>query len=166
MAFRRTEKNVFPELPVRMDAKEAFAKDDETGDVKNRVGSELMQLQSIDKKQPAKKIVGRKRKAAENEVKEHYPPSSLRARFHLVAGDLSLRARRQQSVLPQLAQIGGGALGSLPANDLLLRAGGAGRAGGALCRGLRFPHSGQRGAVNNLERRWSKATVEQEMCAM
>jgi hypothetical protein len=41
--------------------------------VKNGVWCELVKLHTINKEEPTKKLVGRKRKAAEEESKEHYP---------------------------------------------------------------------------------------------
>jgi hypothetical protein len=41
--------------------------------VENRVRCELVKLHTINKEKPTKKLVSRKRKAAEEEGKEHYP---------------------------------------------------------------------------------------------
>jgi hypothetical protein len=41
--------------------------------VQKRVRYELVKLHTINKEKPTKKLVGRKRKTAEEERKEHYP---------------------------------------------------------------------------------------------
>jgi hypothetical protein len=54
-----------PKNPVWVDSKKRLAKSDETGNVENRIWRELVKLHAIDKEKPTKKLVGRKRKAAE-----------------------------------------------------------------------------------------------------
>jgi hypothetical protein len=41
--------------------------------VKDRIRCELVKLHTVNKEKPTKKLVGRKRKAAEEEGKKHYP---------------------------------------------------------------------------------------------
>jgi hypothetical protein len=41
--------------------------------VQKGVRCELVELHTVDKEKPTEKLVGRKRKAAEEEGKEHYP---------------------------------------------------------------------------------------------
>jgi hypothetical protein len=41
--------------------------------VQKRVWCELVELHTVDKEKPMKKLVGRKRETAEEESKEHYP---------------------------------------------------------------------------------------------
>jgi hypothetical protein len=52
---------------------EGFTKSDKTGDVQDRIWHELVKLHAINKKEPTKKFVGRKRKTAEKESKKHHP---------------------------------------------------------------------------------------------
>jgi hypothetical protein len=54
-----------PKNPVRVDSKKRLAKGNETANVENGIWHELVKLHAIDKKEPTKKLVGRKRKAAE-----------------------------------------------------------------------------------------------------
>jgi hypothetical protein len=41
--------------------------------MENGVRCEMVKLHTVNKEKPMKKLVGRKRKAAEEEGKEHYP---------------------------------------------------------------------------------------------
>jgi hypothetical protein len=50
---------------VRVNAKEGLAKSDKASNVQNRIWHELMQLHTVHKEEPTKKLVGRKRKSAE-----------------------------------------------------------------------------------------------------
>jgi hypothetical protein len=50
---------------VRVDSKKRLAKGDEIGNVENRIWHELVKLHAIDKEKSTKKLVGRKRKAAD-----------------------------------------------------------------------------------------------------
>jgi hypothetical protein len=52
------------------------------------VRCELVKLHTINKEKPTKKLVGRKRKAAEEEGKEHYPITARGLRDPLGAGNL------------------------------------------------------------------------------
>jgi hypothetical protein len=75
----------FPKNPVWVDSKKRLAKGDETGNVENQIRRELVKLHAIDKEKPTKKLVGRKRKAAEKKCKEHNPISARRLGDTLVA---------------------------------------------------------------------------------
>jgi hypothetical protein len=57
--------------------------------VKDRVRCELVKLHIVNKeKPPTKKLVGRKRKAAEEEGKKHYPTAAGGLRDLLSTGEL------------------------------------------------------------------------------
>jgi hypothetical protein len=56
--------------------------------VKDRVRCELVKLHTINKEKPMKKLVGRKRKAAEEEGKKHYPIAAWGLRDSLSTGKL------------------------------------------------------------------------------
>jgi hypothetical protein len=53
------------------------------------VRCELVQLHTINKEKPTKKLMGRKRKAAEEEGKEHYPITARGLRDPLGTGELN-----------------------------------------------------------------------------
>jgi hypothetical protein len=53
------------------------------------VRCELVKLHTINKEKPMKKLVGRKRKAAEEEGKEHYSITAWGLRDPLSAGELN-----------------------------------------------------------------------------
>jgi hypothetical protein len=56
--------------------------------VKYRVRCELVKLHTVNKEKPTKKFVGRKRKAAEEKGKEHYPITAWGLRDPLSAWKL------------------------------------------------------------------------------
>jgi hypothetical protein len=56
--------------------------------VKDRVRCELVKLHTVNKEKPMKKLVGRKRKAAEKKGKEHYPITARGLRDPLSAWKL------------------------------------------------------------------------------
>jgi hypothetical protein len=68
-------------------SKKRLAKSDETGNVENRIRRELVKLHAIDKEKLTKKLIGRKRKAAEKKCKEHNPVYARRLGDTLVAGE-------------------------------------------------------------------------------
>src|SRR3954470_17965477 len=83
---------MFPNTPVRVDAKKALAKGDKNGDMKNRVRSQLMQLNPVNKEETMKKLVDGSRKTADKKFGKHYPKSCrwrgssfITGRCHLVA---------------------------------------------------------------------------------
>jgi hypothetical protein len=47
----------FPKAPMRMDAEETFTEGDKDRDVKDRIGSQLMQLNPVNKQKSTKKFV-------------------------------------------------------------------------------------------------------------
>jgi hypothetical protein len=55
--------------------------------VKDGVRCELVKLHTVNKEKPAKKFVGRKRKATEEESKEHYPIAARGLRDPLRTGE-------------------------------------------------------------------------------
>jgi hypothetical protein len=58
---------------VGIDSKEGLTKCDKTSDMQDRIWRELVKLHAINEKKPMKKFVGRKRKTAKEECKEHNP---------------------------------------------------------------------------------------------
>jgi hypothetical protein len=56
--------------------------------VKDRVRCELVKLHTVNKEKPMKKFVGRERKAADKESKEHYLKAARGLRDPLSTGEL------------------------------------------------------------------------------
>jgi hypothetical protein len=56
-----------------LDPQEGFTEGDKTGDVQDRIWRELVKLHAVNKENPMKKFVGRKRKTTEKESKKHHP---------------------------------------------------------------------------------------------
>jgi hypothetical protein len=56
--------------------------------VKDGVRCELVKLHTVNKEKPTKKLVGRERKSAEKESKEHYPKAARGLRDSLSTGEL------------------------------------------------------------------------------
>jgi hypothetical protein len=57
--------------------------------VKDGVRCELVKLHTVNKEKPTKKLVGRERKAAEEESKEHYPKAAWGLRDPISTGELN-----------------------------------------------------------------------------
>jgi hypothetical protein len=70
--------------------------------VKDGVRCELVKLHTINEEKPTKKLVGRKRKAAEEEGKEHYPITARGLRDPFSAVELNGIAARDEAVRPGL----------------------------------------------------------------
>jgi hypothetical protein len=60
-----------PKAPVRLNAEEGLADGNENGKVEDGIWGQLPELNPIEEKEGAKKLVGRKRKATEQESSEH-----------------------------------------------------------------------------------------------
>jgi hypothetical protein len=70
--------------------------------VENGVRCELVKLHTVNKEKPTKKLVGRKRKAAEEEGKEHYPITARGLRDPLGAREFDGVAARDEAIRPGL----------------------------------------------------------------
>jgi hypothetical protein len=81
------------------------------------VWCELVELHTVDKEKPTEKLVGRKRKTAEEESKEHYPITAQGLRDPLSAGKFDRILGGDEAVRPGFLH-------------LLLRNGGAHPVGG------------------------------------
>jgi hypothetical protein len=57
---------------VGIDPKEGFTESDKTSDVQDIIWRELVKMHAINKEEPTKKFVGRKRKTTEKESKKHH----------------------------------------------------------------------------------------------
>jgi hypothetical protein len=73
--------------------------------VEDGVRCELVKLHTINKEKPTKKFVGRKRKATEEEGKEHYPITARGLRDPLRAGEFNGIAAGDEAVHPGLLQL-------------------------------------------------------------
>jgi hypothetical protein len=69
-AITAKTEDMLPQSPIRMDSKEAFAESNENRDMKDRIGSQLVKLQPIDKEQTAEEIMNGGREAADEMVNE------------------------------------------------------------------------------------------------
>jgi hypothetical protein len=73
--------------------------------VKDGVRCELVKLHTINKEKPMKELVGRKRKAAEEEGKEHYPITARGLRDPLGARELDGVTTGDEAVCPGLLHL-------------------------------------------------------------
>ena len=121
-----------------MDPKERLAKSDKNRDVEDGVGSKMVKLQSIHKKQPTQKIVNGGRKAADEVVNETDPILDRTGWITLLAGEAQRVFLLADPKLLQQVDILGGDFGSLPLNAPQIR----GR------------HLGLRSAVSGESARW------------
>jgi hypothetical protein len=67
------DKDSTPKRPMGLDPQKTLTERDETRNVQNRVGIQIMELNLIRKKKTAKKRVRRKRKSPEEEGEKDYP---------------------------------------------------------------------------------------------
>jgi hypothetical protein len=80
----------FQHALVRLDTHEALTQSDETCNVDDGVGRELVELNSTNKKEPTKKFVGGDKEATEKEGYKHHLSTIIGAWCYLVAGELCL----------------------------------------------------------------------------
>ena len=80
-------KNTFEKTKVRLDSEPALAESDETGDVKERIWEQLVELEPIETQKTPKKGVKRQGKTANDECKKHHSITSRRHRNGLTTGD-------------------------------------------------------------------------------
>jgi hypothetical protein len=69
------------------------------------VRCELVKLHTINEEKPTKKLVGRKRKAAEEEGKEHYPITARGLRDPFGARELNGITAKDEAVRPGLLHL-------------------------------------------------------------
>ena len=132
---------MLPKAPMGMNSKETLAKSDETSNVENGIRRELIQLYAINKQKATKKLVVRKRKTAEEERKEHYPPARLRDESSFISEELE-GALRQKAGVPCLAELPRHALGRSPPDDPFF---GGLHSGSGSPSNLVFAHGGKKG---------------------
>jgi hypothetical protein len=73
--------------------------------VQKGVWCELVELHTVDKAEPMEKLVGRKRKAAEEESKKYYPIAARGLRDPLSTGKLDGILGRDEAVRPGLIHL-------------------------------------------------------------
>jgi hypothetical protein len=73
--------------------------------VKKGVWCELVELHTVDKEKPTKKLVGRKRKATEEESKKHYPIAAWGLRDLLSTGKLDGILGGDEAICPGLLHL-------------------------------------------------------------
>jgi hypothetical protein len=83
-----------------LNAQERLAKSHKASNVEKGVRYELVKLHTINKEKPTKKLVGRKRKAMEEEGKEHYPITARGLRDPLGAGKFDGVLGGEETILP------------------------------------------------------------------
>ena len=108
------EKDTLPQRPVRLDAEEGFTKSDENGNMEDRVGCEVMKLQSINEKQPPKKRVNGGREAADEMIEETNPILHRRGWVAFFAGEAQRLCLLADSQFLQEVDVLGRDFGSLP----------------------------------------------------
>ena len=113
-------KNAFPQPPVGMGPEEAFAQGDKYRDVEDRVGGQMMQLNSVNKEKSTEEFVDGGGKAANEVVNESYPKSNWRAWKAFVAREDQRVLLFHQAQLLEDSLVLVGDLGSLPSRDLHL----------------------------------------------
>jgi hypothetical protein len=84
---------------------ERLAKSDETGNMKNRVGCEMVKVHTIHKEKPMKELVGRKRETAQEEGEEHHPVAALGLGDALGAREDDLIAVGDETISQGLGEI-------------------------------------------------------------
>jgi hypothetical protein len=131
---------------VGFDPQEAFTKRDETRNVKDGIGIQIMQLNPVGKKKTTEERMRGKGQTPQQESDEDYPESRRRSGDDLRAGSERLRRRvLQETHLFGLGQFLVPDLGLDPASDngaigvgcLGLLGGGAGSGGAPFAHGLR-----------------------------
>ena len=113
-------KNAFPQAPVGMGPEEAFAQGNKYRDVEDRVGGQMMQLNSVNKEKSTEKFVDGGGKAANEVVDESYPKSNWRGWKAFVAREDQRVLLLHQAQLLEDPLVLVGDLGSLPSRDLHL----------------------------------------------
>jgi hypothetical protein len=88
-----------------LDPEKRFTKCNEAGNVQNGVWHELVKLHAINKEKPMKKLVGRKRKFAQEKSKEHHPIAAQGLGDALRAGEDNLIPFDEESLFLGLGQI-------------------------------------------------------------
>ena len=112
-------KDAFPQAPVRVDAQETFAEGDENRDVEERVRGQLVQLNPIDKKEAAEKLMDGNGKAADEKIDESYPETGRRMRGTLIPWHLHGLLVEKAHLLEQAIVLRGD-FRPLPSGDLVL----------------------------------------------
>jgi hypothetical protein len=91
---------------VGIDSKEGFAEGDEAGNVQDGIWRKLVKLHAINKEEPTKEFVGRKRKTVKKESKKHHPITAQGLGDAFSAGEDD-RCHSDEKPLPlSLVQIG------------------------------------------------------------
>jgi hypothetical protein len=90
---------------MRMDAQEALAKSDEDGNVENRIGSQLVQLNSIDEKEYPKELMNWNGEAVNKEISEDNPITFGRIWNGFITWDLHCFVVCQQAHLLEFAVV-------------------------------------------------------------
>jgi hypothetical protein len=90
---------------VGIDPKEGFTQSNEASNVQDGIRRELVELHAIDKKQPTKKFMGRKRETSEEKGNKHHPVAARGLGDALCAGEDDWRIIGEEPLLLGLGQI-------------------------------------------------------------
>src|SRR4051794_35946627 len=88
--------------------------------MKNRVRSQLMQLNPVNKQETTKKLVDGSRKTADKKFGKHYPKSCGWCRSSFITGRCHLVAVAEETQFLQIPMLSIVELGSPPSRDFLL----------------------------------------------
>jgi hypothetical protein len=91
MLWAPDDKNPTPKCPTGLDPQETLAECDETRDVQNGVGIQIMKLNLVSKKETSKERMRGKREPSEEECEENYPESRRWPGYDFRAGGENFR---------------------------------------------------------------------------
>jgi hypothetical protein len=91
MLWASDDENPMPERPIGLDPQEAFTKHDETRDVQNSVGIQIVKLNPISEKEASKERMRGEREPPEEECEEKYPKACGWSRDDFRTGGESFR---------------------------------------------------------------------------
>jgi hypothetical protein len=86
-AIAAEAEDAFPQSPIRLDSKEAFAQCDKNRHVQDRIGRQLVKLKPINKEKTAKKLMDRRGKTADEMIDETNPVLHWRRWVALLVGE-------------------------------------------------------------------------------
>jgi hypothetical protein len=99
------EKEAAPETLVGFNAKKTLTEHDETCNVENRIGCEMMKMHTINKKDPMHKLMGGESQAAVEELHEHYLKARFGSQHGFIARHHDYRRRGEEAEGAKLLQI-------------------------------------------------------------
>jgi hypothetical protein len=113
-AIAAEAEDALPQSPIRMDSEEALAESNENRDMEDGIGSQLMQLQPVNKEKTAEEIVNGGREAADKMVNKTDPILDRRRWIAFLAGEAQRVLLLHEPEFLHQVQVLVGDLGSLP----------------------------------------------------